>query len=215
MLSFVSDLFTTLAGNGLRASFFDGNDFGDLAIESTVDDVNLSSSSVTKPADDIVSATEFSVRFEGFLKAQYDQEYTIYLTVSEMTDRVRLSLSDKTIIDGWSAGSAGAATLSSTFTFGNGTGGSGLFEKLLLEYSTADSAGNAGSSWGYALEWESSGGVVVAREVIPSSSLFSASPIAGSPFSSLIHAGKKGHRKYNVLVLLLSLGRVFILCTSS
>lgn len=76
------------AGAALQAEYFNGRNFDSPAVQRTDENVNfLWADGSPHP---LVNFNEFSARWTGFLKAQYSEEYTIYV-VSDNGNRLKLN----------------------------------------------------------------------------------------------------------------------------
>lgn len=170
----------------MTATYFDGT-FDTAVATATLSQVHLSSAKASAH-ESITDVTDFSVRFEGFLRAESAGIRTFYATVAESADRVRLFVGGDPVLDGWSSGAASATVVSSTFSFGQGTGKDSLFEHIRFEYA---SAGGPGTSWGTSLGWEyeASNGKVVSRHIISPLSYVTVNHINESPFGVFVETG--------------------------
>lgn len=136
-------------GFGLTASYYNGQSFGTL-VQKRIDAVVEFLTSAGAPAYGL-SVNDFSVRYEGKVKAEFDETYTIYLTAN---DGGRLWIDDTLIIDYWTT----AGTHSTTIALE-----AGEFYDIKVEWK--DGSGDAEVR----LEWESASRP---REVIPADRLY-------------------------------------------
>lgn len=90
----------TGTGNGLRANYFNSNDFSKPVfsrIDQTID-ANWGNGS----PDGQINANNFSIRWTGKIQAKYDGEYTFYI---DADDGRKLWINGEVIIENWNAGS--------------------------------------------------------------------------------------------------------------
>lgn len=149
----VTPNFTTLPeGVGLTGSYYDGSSFGTLK-SKRVDPVLQYDTSTGAPALDI-TATSFSVRWEGKIRFKYSGTYTLYLTHND-GGKLWIDNLSTPIIDQW----ASTGTHSGVFT-----AVADQFYDIKVEWNNA-----AGDSQ-LMLEWQM--GTTQARQVIPQDRLY-------------------------------------------
>jgi len=85
---------------GLSATYFDTAELSNVKVASTRldSDVNFSWGTGIPSGTSLSHADEFSVRWQGFIKPQYSQTYTIYANVS---DGVRVWIGKELVVDAW------------------------------------------------------------------------------------------------------------------
>lgn len=132
--------YTTLGieGFGLTGNFYNGTNFDTLVIENRIDPVIEFTSSAGSPGIG-VDVDDFSVRWEGKIKAKYTETYTFYIT---HTHGAKLYVNNNTtpIIDEWSSTGTHSQTIALT---------AGSFYDIKVEWK--HTTGNAELR----LEWES------------------------------------------------------------
>jgi len=151
LIAFDYRLLTDFDGIGLTGSFYNGTAF-DTLISQRIDPVLFLASTAGSPGVG-VDDDNFSVRWEGFIKSQFSETYTIYVT---HTHGAKVYVNDMTtpLIDEWS--STGTHSQTIALTLGN-------FNQIKVEWK--HTTGNAE----FKLEWESTS---QSREVISHRALY-------------------------------------------
>ena len=158
----------TGTGNGLRANYFNSNDFSDPSfsrIDQTVD-ANWGNGS----PDERINDDNFSIRWTGKIQAKYDGEYTFYI---DADDGRKLWINGEVIIENWNAGSY-LSTGTKSFAAG---------EKLNMRLDYYEGGGNAKNHF----SWSTN---ILAKEIIPKSQLYAnelPEVVVTSPVENSIH----------------------------
>ena len=98
---------TAVAGSGLSARYYNGENFEFLVVTRTDADINFNWGNAS-PASG-VNSDHFSVRWEGKIKPQYTETYTFTI---EHDDGVRLWINNQLIIDHWATLGTHSGTIS-------------------------------------------------------------------------------------------------------
>lgn len=100
-------------GDGLKGEYYNGANFGTL-IGTRIDPyVNFTWGSASPP--NVPVGIPYSVRWTGFVEAQYTETHTFYVTYD---DGVKVWINDVLIIDDWNPGSAREASGTAALTAG-------------------------------------------------------------------------------------------------
>eukprot|EP00474_Spongospora_subterranea_P005088 CRZ05546.1 hypothetical protein [Spongospora subterranea] len=149
---------------GLRGKYYDNMWFLNSPTINRVDSsisFNWGLSAITTFGVDYVS-----VRWEGKLKPAYSQTYTIYVTAD---DGVRLWLDRRLIIDNWST--------CCNESWANVALSAGYLHDIKIDYREIQGIASIDLSWS---------APSVAKEIIPSSALYSVDQISGSPIKGIV-----------------------------
>lgn len=148
------------AATGLTASYYDSTTLNNTRVKTihTESTISLTNSTVTLTTK-VARPTNFSVKWEGFVKPFYNEAYTFY---SSSNSGVRLWVNDSLIINGWS--NASATELSSVpLTLDNSVG-----YKIRMEYFSNINSPICNLSWSSSSQ---------AKQVIPTTSLYASVPV--------------------------------------
>ncbi len=162
---------TLLSGNGLTGQYFDNNNFTNLKVTRTDSSINFNWGNNHGPAAN-VAATEYSVRWTGFVQPLYSQAYTFY---TRSDDGVRLWVDGQLIVNNWSRHSA-------TENSGGIRLVAGQKYSIKMEYFQGTGDAVAQLSWSSASQ---------AKQVIPPSQLYTnlPAPVANPGPSARLSAG--------------------------
>lgn len=139
----------TTVGNGLTGAYYTGANFNTLYTTKTISPINFNWTTATT-----VGNWNMSVRWSGYVRAEYDETYTFYV---QSSDGVRLYVDGETIIDDWTV--HGTSEVSGTYTLK-----AGKYYFIKLEYfNGGDTTANVKLSWS---------SPSLAKEVIPTAKLF-------------------------------------------
>ncbi|EKX55501.1 hypothetical protein GUITHDRAFT_131684 [Guillardia theta CCMP2712] len=111
----------------------------------------------TFPSISLVHVSQYSVRWDGFLKSQNSEVYTIFFTGVGISERVKCWIDDYLLIDAWS--SLSGTNLNGTIFFSRAYD----YYQIKIEYSNNFSPG------GFTLKWSTS---TIGIESIPSENFF-------------------------------------------
>jgi hypothetical protein len=139
-------------GTGLKAEYFDNQNFTNLRFTRT--DANVNFNWFTEAPDAGMGRDTFSVRWTGDVEAQYTEAYTFYTTTD---DGVRLWVNDQLIVDAYRDQAA---------TEARGTINLEAGKKYSIRLDYYENAGDAVSR----LSWSSRS---QAKQIIPTSQLYS------------------------------------------
>lgn len=140
----------TGTGTGLRAQYYNGNDFNDHKLTRVDKQVNMDWEGGSP--DQTIDNDNFSVRWTGSVQAKYSGEHTFHINAD---DGRKLWVDGELLIDDWSAGSfesSGKKTLTA-----------GQIVNMRIDY--YEGGGNAKASF----SWETN---LLPKEVIPESQLY-------------------------------------------
>ena len=134
-----------LTSRGLTATYYGGDSgsAGSAVLQSPSIDFSGASGS-TLAAGFAVASRPFSIRWAGFLQPALAQEYTFHTRISGISERVKLWIDSRLVIDQWS--SLNSTEESGSFAFAQAEG----FYEVVMEYKQLDDGPFAAE-----LKWES------------------------------------------------------------
>lgn len=156
--TFSSSTFYATAG-GLMTEYYDDTHFSNhYLVSTTTSIINHNWESTQDFA--LSSLDRFSVRWSGFVRPKYAQEYTFYAAVHGSDERVKLWVDNSVVIDAWSS-------LSSTEVSGSiGFDTSNRYYDIKLDYK------NFVQNQKVQLKYYTSGSSSVSKSVVTSTRLF-------------------------------------------
>ena len=88
---------------GLQATYFNDDAFTAQVSSVAVPTIDFSSSTGEVPAASLTAGTSYSIRWSGFVRPQYAQEYTFYAGVVSAEERVRLWVDNSLLVEQWTS----------------------------------------------------------------------------------------------------------------
>ena len=157
---------TFLKQGGLIASYYSNGSWSSPEHFNFDEDIDFSSSLFAS------STTLFQVRWSGYLRPSFFEDYMLYASLLVSSDRVRLWVDNCLLVDQWS--SLAATTSSASIIFP----ASKSYYYIQIEYKHTVILSPSGLS----LAWSSASAEPVTKVIIPSSSFYVPSEIMDSPF---------------------------------